>query len=354
MRLRAGVASDCGHVRPANEDSFLLRPGLYAVCDGMGGARAGEVASQMACAGMFALDPTSAGQKDLRRAIVGANKAIIARSAAEDHLLGMGTTITVALIKGDVFTVAHVGDSRAYLLHAGSLRQMTDDHSWVGEMVRRGELTPAQAAIHPHRSVITKALGTDGDVDPDISETVVAEGDRVLLCSDGLTGMVSDDVIAELLQQGTDPQGTAESLVKAALAGGGEDNVTVVVVFVEAEPDAATTNGEAGPSIDKMILIGPSDRGASVSASSHRTRRAGAIMRERLGRRVTPLVRPVSTPVAKDAVAGQPEEASVVRRPMRPSPARNLLPPRRRHRLRDRLALAGAAAGSTGSWWRHW
>ncbi len=166
MRLRAGVASDCGLVRPANEDSFLLRTGLYAVCDGMGGARAGEVASQMACLGLVALDPASAGEPDLRRAIASTNKAITGRSASEEHLLGMGTTITVALVKAESLIVAHVGDSRAYVLHAGELAQVTDDHSWVGEMVRRGEITLAQAAVHPHRSVITRALGTDGDVIP--------------------------------------------------------------------------------------------------------------------------------------------------------------------------------------------
>lgn len=301
MRLRAGVASDCGLVRPANEDSFLLRPGLYAVCDGMGGARAGEVASQMACLGLVGLDPASAGEEDLRRAIVSTNKAITGRSASEEHLLGMGTTITVALVKPESLIVAHVGDSRAYVVHAGELAQVTDDHSWVGEMVRRGEITLAQAAVHPHRSVITRALGTDGDVTPDTTEVPLVPGDRLLLCSDGLTGMVTDELIAELLQQGDDPQETADALVLAALAGGGEDNVTAIVVHVE--PDLDPTAGEDGRhAVDDRILFGPTDRGASAAPPSPRSKRAASTVRERLGRRVTPLARPVAAPPASSEV----------------------------------------------------
>ncbi|NLE11517.1 MAG: serine/threonine-protein phosphatase, partial [Actinobacteria bacterium] len=155
MRLQAGVASDRGLVRSANEDSFLLRRGLYAVCDGMGGARGGEVASQMACLGLLGLNPETAGQRDLCAAISSANQAIAHRGAGEAHLLGMGTTLTAILVKEGHLTLAHVGDSRAYILHSGELTQLTEDHSWVGEMVRRGELTPEQAAVHPHRSVIT-------------------------------------------------------------------------------------------------------------------------------------------------------------------------------------------------------
>ena len=316
MRLRAGVASDRGLVRPANEDSFFLRSGLYAVCDGMGGARAGEVASQMACMGLLALDPASAGKKDLRTAVVNMNKAIVSRSLAEDHLLGMGTTLTAVMIKEGSLILAHVGDSRAYLFHDGGLAQLTNDHSWVGEMVRRGELTAEQAAIHPHRSVITRALGTDGEVDPDVKEVSVSEGDRILLCSDGLTGMVADEQIAELLAGRESPRVTAESLVRAALEGGGEDNVTVVIVDVVAEesPDAAEDDGE--DQVGDGILTGPSDRGALAGMSSHRGRRAGAAVRDRLSRRSTPALRPVGPRAGgvagveagaeADAAAGEP------------------------------------------------
>jgi protein phosphatase len=304
MRLKAGVVSDCGHVRSANEDSFLVRPGLYAVSDGMGGARAGEVASQMACFGLMGVDPASAGPKDLHRVIVSVNKAIVGRSAAEAHLLGMGTTLTAVLIRDGGLILAHVGDSRGYLFRDGVLTQMTDDHSWVGEMVRRGELTPAQAAVHPHRSVITRALGTDEDVEPDIREMPAAEGDRVLLCSDGLTGMVADAVIAEVLRKREDPQATAEALVREALAAGGEDNVTVVVVDLlpDIDPDTGEEPGRSWA--DDRILIGPSDRTASVAASAHRVRRAGEAMRERLGRLTVPQPRPVGARGGGRAPAG--------------------------------------------------
>lgn len=328
MRLRAGVASDRGLVRQTNEDSYLARRGLYAVCDGMGGARAGEVASQMACQGLLSLDPASAGQQDLRTAIVEANLAIARRSLTEEPLLGMGTTLTAVLAGEGALSLAHVGDSRAYLLHDGSLTQLTSDHSWVGEMVRRGELTPAQAAIHPHRSVITRALGTDGDVEPDMFEVPVEEGDRVLLCSDGLTGMVSDPEITELLRRDEDPRVVAELLVQAALAGGGEDNVTVVVVDVLSRDDQAGADSKGGdqagadPEGDDLsgdeILVGPSDRGVLSAASSHRSRRPSAVVRERLARRAGPLLRPVASRAGGDpaptAVPSEPQSPSRMRR----------------------------------------
>jgi len=293
MRLRAGVASDVGLVRQTNEDSYLVRRGLYAVCDGMGGARAGEVASQMACLGLLALDPASAGRKELRTAIVNTNQAIISRSLAEEQLLGMGTTLTAVLVKEGSLILAHVGDSRAYLFHDGSLIQLSDDHSWVGEMVRRGELTPAQAAVHPHRSVITRALGTDGELEPDLSEVDIGEGDRVLVCSDGLSGFVSDAEIAELLARDEPPSAVVESLVRAALAAGGEDNVTVVVIDVVPGSEQEDAAEQADDQVGDRILVGPSDRGDVDSSSAHRGRRAGAVVRERLSRRATPPVRPV-------------------------------------------------------------
>jgi serine/threonine protein phosphatase PrpC len=288
MRVRAGVVSDCGHLRSANEDSFLLRPGLYAVCDGMGGARAGEVASQMACLGLLGVDPESAGPEQLRKAIVRANLAIIQRSASENELLGMGTTLTAALIRDDSLLVAHVGDSRAYVLRDEVLTQMTADHSWVGEMVRRGEITAAQAARHPHRSVITRALGTDTDLDPDVIELAAEPGDRVLICSDGLTGMVDDETIAHIMSLGADAQTTAQSLVDAALENGGEDNVTVVVVDLETAADAGDKDESWS---DSRILMGPSNREASPSAASRGVERLSMAARERLRRRSAAMTR---------------------------------------------------------------
>jgi serine/threonine protein phosphatase PrpC len=357
MRLRAGVVSHRGLVRQNNEDSYLVRRGLYAVCDGMGGARAGEVASEMACRALLALDPASATPEDLREAIIEADRAMVDRSLEEEGLLGMGTTLTAALGGEGLLTLAHVGDSRAYLLRDGDLVQLTQDHSWVGEMVRRGELTPAQAAVHPHRSVITRVLGTGGDFEPDIVAVPVETGDRLLLCSDGLTGMVSDQDVAGILQQEGDPQAAAQSLIQAALAGGGEDNVTVVVVDImppapEDEPpisakgggssagdtlvelpgmsagtDAAAnddtlvevpgigTDGEAGAAPigdDDEILLGPTDRGV-VSAISGRDGRWHGGKRGRLGARMSALRspsihRPVggsSPAVLGDTIVGQ-------------------------------------------------
>ena len=303
MGLHAGVASDRGLVRSTNEDSFFLREGLYAVCDGMGGARGGEVASQMACLGLLGVNPESAGQRELRDAIDSANRAIAQRGAGEEHLMGMGTTLTAVMVKDGHMTLVHVGDSRAYLLRDGDLEQLSEDHSWVGEMVRRGDLTPAQAAIHPHRNVITRVLGTEGDVQPDVIEHPAVAGDRILLCSDGLTGMVADTEILELLAGGEGPQETAEMLVKAALAAGGEDNVTVVVIDVTSDDIGTKPSAGATVPFSSQILFGPSDRGSLVAASSHRGR-VGAGMRERFGRRSAPPARPVPRPASRDSEAG--------------------------------------------------
>ena len=293
MALSAGFATNRGLDRQTNEDSFLVRRGLYVVCDGMGGARAGEVASQMACERMVGVDPAQAGKEDIRAAIVDANERISARSMTEPKLLGMGTTLTLALIRDSTLLLGHVGDSRAYLLHEGVLRQLTDDHSWVGEMVRRGEITTEQAAVHPHRSVITKALGTDGEAEPDLVEVTLEPGDRLMLCSDGLSGMVRDPDIAEALRLAEGPQAAADALVAAALKGGGEDNITVLVVEMTAdvsadEPTASTGgadgDGAAGPAggtqsdapsgpdasapsgPDDQVIMGPTDRGEGRSS----------------------------------------------------------------------------------------
>jgi protein phosphatase len=320
VRFRYAVASNVGLVRRSNEDSFLARDGLFAVCDGMGGARGGEVASETACRTLLTVDPRTAGPDTLREAVMKANTAIVRRSLEEDRLIGMGTTLTAALGLGDRLVFAHVGDSRGYLLHDGELRQVTSDHSWVGEMIRRGELTPAQAAVHPHRSVITRALGTEGVVRPDILEVPVVAGDRLVLCSDGLSGMVLDPLIQELTKVAADPQQAADSLVEAALEAGGDDNVTVVVVFIGA--DAAGGSAGAGGSEDledtddgqvaaasETVLIGPVDRGLDAEGAGFgRGRRYGSGVRRKLSGRA--LLRPVrvrseagAATAAKDEVA---------------------------------------------------
>jgi len=290
MRLRTGVESHLGLVRQTNEDSYLVRRGLYAVCDGMGGARAGEVASEMACDGLLGIDPKTADVDQLRAAIGDINLAIARRSLSEEHMLGMGTTLTSVLARDGRLLVGHVGDSRAYLLQRGELRQITEDHSWVGEMVRRGELTPAEAAVHPHRSVITRALGTDGELEPDVFDLEVEPGDRLLICSDGLSGMVSDVEIGSILARNDDAQAVAGLLVQAALAGGGEDNVTVVVVDILPPGDDAVED-EAAKDEDSAFERGPADRGLIERGRMVRGRIPGAGMRERLERRVGPLRR---------------------------------------------------------------
>jgi serine/threonine protein phosphatase PrpC len=312
--LSAGFATNRGLVRQTNEDSFLVRKGLYVVCDGMGGARGGEVASQMACERMVVIDPSSAGKDELRAAIVEANQSISARSLAEPRLLGMGTTLTLALVREHTVLLGHVGDSRAYLLRDGALRQLTDDHSWVGEMVRRGELTVAEAAVHPHRSVITKALGTEGEAEPDLVEVELESGDRLLLCSDGLSGMVSSDSIQELLRRPEGAQAVADALVEAALKGGGEDNVTVVVVDVapdegpSAAPEDAGTvaSGDGGESAEEdKVTLGPTERGQERSSVPGFMRPALG-MGAKLTRRTPIWARPAphTSPVAESLVKG--------------------------------------------------
>ncbi|MCZ7527900.1 MAG: Stp1/IreP family PP2C-type Ser/Thr phosphatase [Acidimicrobiia bacterium] len=233
MRLTARGATDVGRVREENEDGFLVdeRVGLYAVADGMGGHRAGEVASATA---LEALRASVAAGSAVRDAVLAANAAVHEKAAGDAELAGMGTTLTAAtLAAGGTLLVAHVGDSRAYVLRDGELRQVTVDHSLVEELVREGRLTPEQATVHPHRSIITRALGVDAEVEVDLYSVELRPGDRVLLCSDGLTSMVRPDGVATVLRREDDAERAARALVDTANAAGGEDNITVVVVDVE-------------------------------------------------------------------------------------------------------------------------
>ncbi len=232
MRLAAGSATDTGFVRANNEDSFLVdnEHVLYAIADGMGGHRGGEVASRTA---IEALRASVAAGLSVQDAIDRANAAVIDRATGDEELTGMGTTMTAVVVAGGrQLLIGHVGDSRAYLLHDGILRRITDDHSLVEELVREGRLTPEQAESHPQRAIVTRALGVDTVVDVDLYTTEVAAGDRILLCSDGLTTMVRDRDIERLLRGDTDPQRAAEILVDAANRAGGEDNTSVVVIDV--------------------------------------------------------------------------------------------------------------------------
>jgi protein phosphatase len=202
----------------------------------MGGHRAGEVASAIA---LEALRAAMAAGQPLRDAIEGANDAVLEKSVSDQELRGMGTTLTAGTLGTDGnLLIGHVGDSRAYLVRDGELTQITNDHSLVEEMVRGGELTPEQAESHPRRSIITRALGIDPEVDVDVYPVAVRPGDRILLCSDGLTTMLRGEEIAEILEREPQPERAARLLVDAANAAGGEDNVTAVVVEVVEDEEA--------------------------------------------------------------------------------------------------------------------
>ena len=233
-----GSRTDVGCVREHNEDSLVVTPPLFVVADGMGGHAAGEVASEIATTVLAERAPQTPDAEALGRAVEEANLEIIA--AAEDGRgrEGMGTTCTAAVLKEERLVIAQVGDSRAYLLHQGKLQQLTRDHSLVAMMVEAGQLTPEEARVHPRRSVITRELGTDPSNKPDLYEIDVEAGDRLLLCSDGLYGMVEDPDIQAIMTRTADPQRCASQLVNEAIAAGGNDNVTVIVVDVEGRREA--------------------------------------------------------------------------------------------------------------------
>lgn len=231
-----GALTDPGLTRPQNEDGLLVEPPLYAVADGMGGHRAGEVASRVALAELLANAPRSTDVKALGRAVRAANRAVIESADKSRTRSGMGTTLTAAMVDGTHISVAHVGDSRAYLLHGELLTRITEDHSMVADLVRQGALSEEDARFHPQRSVITRALGSDRNMLADLYEVDAFAGDRLLLASDGLTGMIPDDYIAELLSAERDPQAAAAKLVEAANRAGGYDNITVIVVDIDDTP----------------------------------------------------------------------------------------------------------------------
>lgn len=230
--LMWGARSDVGCVRTHNEDSYLVQSPLFCVCDGMGGHAAGEVASSIAVETIAKLAPQEADPARLAAAVEAANAAVI--EAADNGLgkPGMGCTATVAYIEGTSLAIAHVGDSRAYLLHEGTLIRVTHDHSYVEELVDAGEITADEARIHPNRSVITRALGSDPAMYADHFQLNIEEGDRLILCSDGLSSMIPDAEIEAVATQSPAAQLCTDNLVDAALAAGGGDNVTVVVVDV--------------------------------------------------------------------------------------------------------------------------
>ncbi len=252
MRIgRAGALTDTGRRRPQNEDTFVCEPPLFAVADGVGGAQAGEIASRLAATALEERLPDAYGEETLADLLREANERIYRHALGDPAAAGMGTVVTALLVDEAQGTLAigHVGDSRGYRVRDGELEQLTTDHSLVGELVRSGRLSVEEAEQHPHRSVITRAVGTEANVDIDTLTVTAAPGDLYLICSDGLTDVVRDqEIVALIAAADGDPHRAAESLVDAANRGGGIDNITVVLFeIVTGEPVPAAARVVAEP-----------------------------------------------------------------------------------------------------------
>ncbi len=281
--------SDTGRQRRANEDALLARAPLFAVADGMGGAKAGEIASRTA------VDVLGLGVEDgivrsrLVELVRRANREVHEAQLADTDLTGMGTTTTVAHIGPEMLTIAHVGDSRAYLMRDGSLRQLTDDHSLVEEMRRQGRLTAEEAAHHPQRSIITRALGPDPSVEVDVREFALEAGDVLLLCSDGLTTMLPEAKISDLISRNQRLDTAGRALIAAANAAGGRDNITVVLVriggldddVVDAVPDedeqSTAVHPAVVPAFDEAATVAGSQAGATIDEVRARLEEEGGL-----------------------------------------------------------------------------
>jgi serine/threonine protein phosphatase PrpC len=303
--------SDVGRQRSVNEDDLVVRPPFFAVADGMGGARAGEVASAMAADAFEGeSDSGEPGEAQLARILREANRRIYKLAATDESHRGMGTTLTAAKVHGDEISLAHVGDSRAYVLRDGKLEQLTSDHSLVAELERSGQLSPEAAEHHPQRSIITRALGPEPDVEVDTYTVTGRDGDVFLLCSDGLTSMISDEEVASILRSADSLEANAEALVLAANQSGGRDNITVVLFRLAADVDA-------GPD-DEATIAGTlkADDISAAAADAPTPTRVGTALRD------------------------APADATVVRPPeQRPTPPR-----RRRRPLRTLVKVVAGLA----------
>ncbi|MFL5736216.1 MAG: Stp1/IreP family PP2C-type Ser/Thr phosphatase [Actinomycetota bacterium] len=246
MRIHYGSASDIGKARDRNEDSYLAQPPVFAVADGMGGHKGGDVASALAIK-VLGGDSLPADGAELVERVRAANHAVYERSSSDANVEGMGTTMTATIAGGGSIRLAHVGDSRAYLLREGTLRRLTEDHTLVQRMVSEGQLTEEEASVHPQRSVITRSLGVEDRVQIDEGAVEVRDGDRILLCTDGLTGMVSEEEIEAILKRAPDPQSACDQLVGAANEAGGLDNITAVVLDVEVDEEEQRARDDETP-----------------------------------------------------------------------------------------------------------
>lgn len=276
--------TDTGRQRNANEDSFFTRALLFVVADGMGGAQAGEVASKTAAESFDRELPAGPPERVLRETIELANRTIHERAASDPDLAGMGTTITAAIVdlEAEEVAIGHVGDSRAYRLRGGRFERLTRDHSLVEEMRRKGQLTDAQAEDHPQRSIITRALGPEPEVEVDLQTVPAQAGDVFLICSDGLTTMLGDEQIGRLLTRATSMQSAARALVDEANRAGGRDNITVAafrLADAAAPVNAAAPPAAAAP--EGATLVGSSAEEAGLTATEVRRRAAAEAARKR-------------------------------------------------------------------------
>jgi PPM family protein phosphatase len=308
LELQPFGVTHAGKVRQNNEDALLVGEGedetLFVVADGIGGFEAGEVASSLAVDVLKDLQP----DEPFKAAIGEANRRIVAAGRGDEKLSGMGTTVVAIRFGGKqgepVAEVAHVGDSRAYLMRGGDMNPITEDHSLVAELVRSGDLTRDQAAEHPQKNLITRALGADEEVDVDTATLPIEAGDRILLCSDGLSDMVSEAGISEILADSPDdPERAARVLLSAALDAGGNDNITVVVVDVKEQPaedvrerPERRSSGisellAAEPSVKDMDARTPSRGKAAPSRPRRPTRRAARRKRSGFWKGLGKLVR---------------------------------------------------------------
>ena len=313
--------TDVGRQRSANEDSLVLRPPFFAVADGMGGARAGEVASAIAAEAFEGASAAGeAAEAQLARLLREANRRIYDLAVTDESHRGMGTTLTAAKVHDGEVSLAHVGDSRAYRMRDGGLEQITRDHSLVAELERSGQITPEAAEHHPQRSIITRALGPEPDVEVDTYTLSARDGDLFLLCSDGLTSMISDDEVAAILRTSATLDEAADALIKAANQSGGKDNITVVLFRI----------GELGDAVPEATTVVPGDAAAEDETI------AGQLSADEVR---------AATPAPAPTAAGKPIE------PIPPAPPARAKP-RRRGRLglvmKILLGLALLAAAVTG------
>jgi PPM family protein phosphatase len=322
--------SDVGRQRTSNEDSLLLEPPFFVVADGMGGARAGEVASKIAT-DEFGSQPDDELPPERRLETIArsANKRIYELAASDESRRGMGTTLTAAIVVGDEVSLGHVGDSRAYRLRDDKLEQLTKDHSLVAELERTGQISAEAAEHHPQRSIITRALGPEPDVEVDTYTITGKPGDVYLLCSDGLTGMISDEEVTSILRGGESLEDSAEALIRAANQSGGRDNITVVLFRFDEAADGDSDDRDEEPPPDETIA-------GQLAATKVREAAAPA---------EAPAEAPDETKTETKAEA-QPTRARTVPRPRAPAPK----PPRRRPARRVMGALVAIAliAGVAG------